>query len=125
MEGPDYALATLTFDSGAVAHVEATWMDPSGFRTTYEVAGSEGLIQFDSRNTPTLMTHLEGSTVREAPLAPTDDPFYLELRAFVDAAQKKTAPPVTGHDGLMALSIGLAAWESARTGEIVKPAREF
>src|SRR5579862_5328026 len=52
--GPDYALTTLTFDSGAVGHVESTWMDPAGSRTTYEVCGSAGMIQFDSRNTQTL-----------------------------------------------------------------------
>src|SRR5204863_4959008 len=45
--GPDYALTVLTFESGAVAHVESTWMDPSGFRTAFEVCGSEGMIQFD------------------------------------------------------------------------------
>ena len=27
----DYALTTITFVSGAVAHVESTWMDPGGF----------------------------------------------------------------------------------------------
>src|SRR5688572_21354255 len=55
--GPDYALTTLSFASGAVAHVESTWMDPSGFRVAVEVAGSEGIIEYDSRLTPSLRTH--------------------------------------------------------------------
>lgn len=125
MKGPDYALTTLTFDSGAVAHVEATWMDPSGFRTTFEVCGSGGMIEFDSRRAPSLKTSTEGKVANEAPLGPQDDPYYRELRDFVDAITNEKQPPVTGSDGLMALSIGLAALESAQSGKVVSPAREF
>ena len=124
MSGPDYALTTLTFDSGAVAHCESTWMDPSGFRTTYEVCGSDGMIEFDSRNSPSLRTTVEGSkTVNEGPLSQTDDPYYKQLRGFVDAVQKGTEPSVTVLDGLMAVSIAQAAIESAKTGKVVTPRR--
>lgn len=124
-QGPDYALTTLTFDSGCVAHVESTWMDPSGSRATYEICGSAGMIQYDSRNTPTLRTHSGGKSMNEAPLFGSDDPYYNELRGFVDAVVNHETPPVTGHDGLMALSIALAARESALTDKVVAPAREF
>lgn len=123
--GPDYALTTLTFDSGCVAHAETTWMDPSGSRATYEVAGSKGLIQYDSRTTPTLRTHAGGKSINEAPLFGSDDPYYNELRGFLDAVTRNEAPPVTGHDGLMALSIALAARESAVSDRVVAPARQF
>lgn len=129
--GPDYALTTLAFDSGAIAHVEATWMDPSGFRTTFEVCGSNGMIEYDSRHTPTLRTHLappkEGDPPRrggnEAPLAPTDDPYYRQLKSFLDAVREGAKPPVSGYDGFMAVSLGLAALESARTGSVLAPVR--
>lgn len=114
--GPDYALTTLTFVSGAVAHVESTWMDPAGFRTAFEVAGSEGVIQFDSRDCPAIRSTAGKS---EFPLALTDDPFYLELRAFLDSVINHTPPPVTGEDGLAALRISLAAIESAKTGKLI------
>jgi UDP-N-acetylglucosamine 3-dehydrogenase len=128
--GPDYALTTLTFESGAVAHVESTWMDPSGFRTIFEIAGSSGIIEHDSRNTASLRTHVfvgEGSSrmtksFNESSMAPLDDPYYLELSGFVEAVQDGTPPPVTGYDGAMAVSIALAAWESAKTGQVVAPA---
>lgn len=122
MTGPDYALTTLTFESGAVAHVESTWMDPAGFRTTFEVAGSEGLIEFDSRNTPTLRTTTD-KTINEGPMAPLDDPYYKQLRGFVEALQKGTPPPVSALDGVMAVSIALAAIESTKTGKVVIPQR--
>lgn len=124
MTGPDYALTTLTFDSGAVAHVEATWMDPSGFRTAYEVAGSGGLIQYDSRETFTLRTTISGErTVSESNLSQTDDPYYRQLRGFLESLQKTGAPPVSALDGLMAVSISVAAIESTKTGKVVVPKR--
>lgn len=124
--GPDYALATLSFESGAVGHVEATWMDPAGFRTAYEVAGSGGLIQYDSRQHASLRTSLpDARMVTESPLAASDDPYFQELSAFVAALQAKTPVPVTGEDGWRALAIALAARESAYTGATVRPAREL
>jgi len=123
-EGPDYALTTLQFDSGAIAHVEATWMDPSGFRVTFEVCGSGGMIEYDSRYTPSLRTSIDGTpTANEAPLNPVDDPYYNQLHALVTAVKEGKEPPVTGFDGLMAVSIATAAIESAKTGKVVSPAR--
>lgn len=135
--GPDYALITMTFDAGAVAHVEATWMDPSGFRVAFEVCGSGGMIEYDSRLAATLRTHVgalsasgdprDAATLPkggpEAPLSPTDDPYYQELRAFLDAVKSNAPPPVSPHDGWMAMSIALAALESAKTGRVVTPSR--
>ena len=123
--GPDYALTTLTFDSGAVAHVEATWMDPSGFRVSYEVCGSDGMLEYDSRQVATLRVATPGKVVTEAPLAPTDDPYYRQLRSFIDSVKDGTKPPVSGYDGLMALSIADAALRSALTDQVTKPARHF
>ncbi len=118
-QGPDYGLTTLTFENGAVAHVESTWMDPGGFRTYFDVAGSEGLLEFDSKKTPALKTALVGSTVLEPSLAPDEDPYYLELSAFINAVKEGTPPPITGQDGLAALELSLAALESAKTGKVV------
>lgn len=118
--GPgDYALTTLQFASGALAHVESTWMDPSGFRTTLEVCGSEGMIQHDSRQSSFLRRTTEEGSATENGLMPTDDPYYRELRAFVDAVATGTPPPVTAEDGLAAVRIAEAAVESARTGGLV------
>ncbi len=121
--GPDYALTTLTFDSGAIAHVESTWMDPSGFRTTFEVAGSGGLIQNDSRSVASIRINTTGGSTLQQPHGHGADPYYLQLEAFLSAVKNKTSVPITAHDGVMALSIALAAVESAKTGEVVIPTR--
>jgi len=118
-KGPDYALTTLTFESGAVAHVESTWMDPGGFRTMFDIAGSEGLLEYDSRKTPALMTVTADSRNLEPSVAPNEDPYYLELNAFLTAVRTNTPVPITGDDAMAGLKISLAAIESAKTGKVV------
>lgn len=116
----DYALITLTHEGGAVSHVEATWMDPRGFRTTLEISGSEGVLEFDSRQNPSLRTHLEDPTSRvESLIHISDDPYYLELEAFLRAARGEIEAPVKPIDGLRAVEIARAAMKSAETMEPV------
>lgn len=117
--GPDFALATLSFDNQAIAHVEGTWMDPSGFRSTLEISGSEGLLQIDSRTCATIVTHKSGTTTYEAPMGGQDDPYYLQLLDFVAAVKGEKAPAVTGWDGAAAVQIAEAAQQSAKNQEAV------
>ena len=119
--GADYALTTLSFESGAVAHVEATWMDPGGFRTTFEIAGSKGLIQHDSRQNVALRTTIEGKTFADNAISAQDDPYYQELSSFLASVKEGRPVPVTGEDGARAVAVALAAVESAKTGQVVKP----
>jgi len=121
--GADYALTTLRFDSGAIAHVESTWMDPAGGRVTFEICGSEGMLEYDSRLTQTVRTTTEKSQIVEAPLALEDDPYFQQLSAFVNSIETGSPAPVTAYDGLMAVSIACAAIKSVETGRPVAPER--
>lgn len=116
----DHALATLALESGAVAHLEATWADPAGFRVTFEVAGSKGLIEHDSRKTTTLRIATRERLSSESPFASEDDPYFCELRAFLDAVNAGVAPPVTPEEGLAAVALCEAAIESAQTRKPVR-----
>ncbi len=109
----DYALTTLSFDSGALAHVESTWMDPSGFRSTIEASGSEGTLEFDSRMYPTMRVHTPSSSISQSHMDDMDDPYFLQLSAFKKAFDEKSAPAVSGEDGMAAVAIAIAAIESA------------
>ncbi|HLK16888.1 MAG TPA: Gfo/Idh/MocA family oxidoreductase [Fimbriimonadaceae bacterium] len=120
--GPDYALTLLTLDGGAVAHVESTWLDPAGFATAFEIAGSDGLLAYDSRRAASLTLCVEGKNSYEANLAATDDPYYQELRAFLDAFAGGKPAPVGPEEGFHALAISHAALESATTGQPAAPA---
>jgi predicted dehydrogenase len=128
----DYALTTLSFSNGCVAHVEGTWMDPSGFRTSFDIAGSGGLIQHDSRTNAALRTSVLPKASEGAPLPAyeggqfsTEDPYYQEIDGFLKAIQTGSEPPVSAKDGLIAVSISEAAMESATTGKAIQPARHF
>jgi predicted dehydrogenase len=121
--GPEYALTVLTMESGAIAHVESTWMDPRGFSTAFEIAGSDGLLNYDSREAASLQVATAGKIGYEANLVPTDDPYYQELRAFIDAVKAGSEPPVGGEEGFHALAISIAAFESAQKGTPMAPAR--
>jgi len=123
----DYALVTLRLESGAVAHVTGSWAHPSGFRTTLEIAGDAGLIEHDSALTAplTFSPHKTeggggGVAVPESPLAAGDNPYFLELSAFIEALQKSIPPPVTVYDAREAARIALAALESIETGKAVR-----
>jgi predicted dehydrogenase len=118
--GADYALTTLSLASGAVAHVESTWMDPSGFRTALEVCGRGGMIEHDSRWTGVLRTHTPDGSVAESPMACQDDPYYREIRGFLDAVASGGPVPVPPEDGLAAVRLSLAAVRSAREGRVVE-----
>lgn len=116
----DYALVTLRFVSGAAGHVTGSWAHPSGFRTTLEIAGDRGLVEHDSaRSAPLTVSLRGGGSAAESPLAPQEDPYYLEIAAFVAALDTNSPPPVTLHDGREAVRIGLAALESIETGKPV------
>lgn len=136
--GPDYALTLLKFESGAIGHVESTWMDPAGFRVTFEVCGSQGMIEHDSRNSPSLRTAVAAAatgsstdprsaapirTGPEAPLSPQDDPYFVQLSTFLDAVKGGHEVPVAPEEGWAALAIAFAALESARSGEVIQPSR--
>jgi len=115
----DYALITLKFKSGCVGHVEATWMDPSGFRTMFEVCGSEGMIEHDSRRIGVIRAHTASGSQAENPMHQFDDPYYLQIRSFLDAVRDDSPLPVSTHDGMMAVAIARACIESASTGALV------
>ena len=121
----DYALVTLRFQSGVVGHVTGSWAHPGGFRTTLEIAGDAGMIEHDSARSAPLAAFLRtsdgrgGVAVPESPMAPSEDPYRLELAAFVSALENNETPPVTLQDAREATRIALAALESIETGNVV------
>ncbi|MGQ9488416.1 MAG: Gfo/Idh/MocA family protein [Armatimonadota bacterium] len=121
----DYALITLRLNSGAIAHVEANWADPGGFKVDFEIAGDAGMIAFDSRFAMPLTVAKQdagggggGVAVPESPLA--EDPYMLEVQHFVDSVLAGKQPSITAEDGMKAVEIALAAIESVRTGKVIR-----
>jgi myo-inositol 2-dehydrogenase / D-chiro-inositol 1-dehydrogenase len=123
----DHAIAILTHSSGAISQVTGSWAyPPPTFRTSLEIAGSHGLIEFDSAADPPIVSYLQPLTgdqvgpvgLPASPLA--EDPYRLELREFHRSILDGTPARVAAKDGLEAVRIALAADESASTGRVVR-----
>jgi myo-inositol 2-dehydrogenase/D-chiro-inositol 1-dehydrogenase len=125
----DHAVAILTHVSGAITHITGSWaLGRQEFRTSFELAGSHGLIEHDSADRPieTWLAPAEDGCEHGAvglPNSPvTEDPYRLELREFMREIVEATPARVSARDGIAALRLALAADESARTGQVVQPA---
>lgn len=125
---PTRAYAILTHVDGALSHLESTWGLPGAkFTTSFELAGSGGILEHDATVTEPLHIDLpapagEGGYL--PPLGAGDDPYALELSELAAAISGGPAPRVTPDDGIAAVRIALAVGESARTGRAVELSQE-
>ncbi len=116
----DYALVTLRFANGAIAHVEGHWGYPDPFCYAIEIAGTEALAAVDSRrHSPfQFVAGASGDGGRPGKQLGVN-PYQLELEHFIYCAQTGEEPAVTATDAYEALKISLAALESVTTGNPV------
>jgi predicted dehydrogenase len=123
----DYALVTIHFKSGAMAQFEGGWAYPPGyFRTSLDIAGSEGLLEWQSDDSQTIKAFLktsEDKTVARVAIPSSvlaEDPYTSEIKHAYDAIKNNKAFLVTPQDGLEALRLALAAKESLKTGKAIR-----
>ncbi|MYW63375.1 Gfo/Idh/MocA family oxidoreductase [Streptomyces sp. SID8379] len=116
--------AVLTHASGAVSHVLGVWGPPDlRFRTTFRVAGPDGILEHDSTAHTGFRVLAQGERTRGEgiPGSPmTESPYLTELREFAAAVSGGAAPRVSARDGVEAVRIAVAAAESARSGDPVE-----
>ncbi len=121
----DYALVTLGFESGAMAQIEGGWAYPKGtFRTSLDIAGSQGLIEWHSDSSSTIKNFLEPQDTDVGAVGIpssvlTEDPYTTQIKHFKHALENETPFDVTPQDALAALEIALAARESLQSGRAV------
>ncbi len=125
-QGKDYALVTLRHASGVLSHVEGTWSHTTPFNMKLEVAGDAGLLDYDdSKCKPVSFTprssndadEKEKVAFPESPLA--EDPYFSEIRHFVNVLMGREEPRITPEEALAAMRVALAAIESVETGKAV------
>lgn len=118
----EHAHVTLRFESGAVGYVEATWglPDAGELRSQLELAGDEGLVEYDSADAAALIVTDDESTTRTNPS--TRDGYGHQLAAFVKSVETGDDPPVTADDAVAAMRLSMAAKASVERGEPVAPA---
>lgn len=122
----EHCLVTLRLENGAIAHVEGSWAYPDGaaFGTTFEVIGTKGQIEFDSRDRSPIKKHIQhedGVKVSaESPLSYWDEPYTAEIVEFMNSIKENRKPAVTGYEAINSLKVSLAAIESSKTGNLVE-----
>jgi predicted dehydrogenase len=128
LEAPvDYGLVILSHRSGALSHIAGAWAyPPPTFRTHLEIAGDQGLIEFDSEDTApiqNLILRKGGSDAPDValPSSPVDEsPYTTQIKEFYSALADGKPARVSATDGLAAVQIAEAAIQSAHSGQPVK-----
>jgi predicted dehydrogenase len=127
----DVVFLTLEFATGAMAHVQMSWLDPHKERRL-TVVGSRRMVVFDDMQPreklkifdkgvdrpPEYRSFGESLSIREGdifvPRLPNVEPLTAELRHFVAVARGEQAPRVTAWDGVDVVRILEAASASLR-----------
>ena len=120
----DYALVTIRFKNGVIAHVEGSWAEGGGFKTEVEIAGDEGLLSFKSQEALPISLNLketEGGPAVAIPESPVEvSPFSQELQEFVNSINEDREPQPSAEEALKSLKLALSILNAIKTQEVVK-----
>jgi myo-inositol 2-dehydrogenase/D-chiro-inositol 1-dehydrogenase len=117
---------SLRFESGALGSIVNSRQSGYGYDIHTEVLGDRGGLKVGyERHTPITRYDQGGAHHDYVPYFPERfaQAYAAELHAFVEAVRGGKPVTPTGHDGLMALRIALAATESAHHGGAWTPVR--
>jgi len=116
----DCGTLTMTFDNGVFATLDPSWSRNRAYPTwgdvTMAITGTEGVLCVDALNQKVMLYDAEEGTGREVCVADNMDLFL--IRDFIECISQDRAPSITGRDGLEAMRVALAAYES---GELHQP----
>jgi myo-inositol 2-dehydrogenase/D-chiro-inositol 1-dehydrogenase len=118
----DTAVVTVEFDNGAIAVAEANFSALYGYDVRAEVFGSGGMVTAGNARSSDMTYYGPDGIGIDTARRDTDllrNAYLGEFVAFVDAIRTGTAAPVTGADARTALSIALAAVDSAADRRVV------
>ena len=121
----DHAMVILTHKDGAISHITGSWAQPKPrFRTSFEIAGDAGIIEWDSQEKAPLQVLMHqtdsGSGEVGLPGSPLlESPYTSQLKEFLANLESDAPVRVDAVDALAAVQIARAAIESALTGKAV------
>ncbi len=137
----DNSFALLTFSRGTVVALDISYTVPDSFPNGRDLhlalRGTAGVLAW-SPSFEGVQERLFVSSDAPGFRQPEDNHVEFTLRSqpgyagastvefltdFVEAIRRRTAPAITGEDGLRTLEVVEAVYESARTGRSVQPAR--
>ncbi|MDM5200919.1 Gfo/Idh/MocA family oxidoreductase [Fictibacillus enclensis] len=112
-----YALLTLRHENGSITRLEGSWRYDGGFVQEAEIAQENKLFTYNSQDVLPLQVHKNISASKDSTEIPAvllrDDPWYLELREFIDAIRNDRPVPITLQDAYESTRVALLALKSA------------
>ena len=117
----DCGILSLRFASGAFATIDTSWsrprINPVGGDVTMEIVGREGVLVLDAfRQRVDVASQVQGRYYWSGWGSDMDLGMIAD---FVRMIREDAPPPITGYDGLKAMEIALAAYQSAEEGRPV------
>ncbi len=116
----DTAVVTLTHENGCITVIDNSRQAVYGYDQRMEVLGSTGMAMSENpmKNSAMVYTSTErqGSVLPYFFLDRYTDSYRIEWEAFVRYVRDGGPSPVSGADGRAPVAIGIAAWDSYRSG---------
>lgn len=113
----DTGLLMLRLSNGIPVSLDTSWSRPANNPiwggVMIDVIGETGVLSLDAYRNNIELIETQGPTNARIPAEVTGDPEM--VAAFIEAVRTDTDPSVTGVDGLRAMEVALAAYESAKT----------
>ncbi|MGG4452405.1 Gfo/Idh/MocA family protein [Brevibacillus porteri] len=110
----DCGILTMEFENGVFATLDCSWSRNKAFPTwgdvTMEIIGTEGTISLDAFSQK-LDVYSNEKGLKWVNWG--DDMDSQLVKDFVTSVREKKAPSITGEDGLRAVEVALAAYQSA------------
>lgn len=118
----DAGLLSFQLSNGVYGTLDTSWSRPTSYVTwgdvKIEVLGDKGIVRVDAfAQHLTVASNKVGKTRQSGWGSNMDQGLIAD---FVEMIRQDRAPSITGYDGLKAMEVALAAYESARTGKPVK-----
>ena len=118
----DCGMLSMELEDGVFVTQDPSWSRPSTFPTwgdvTMEIIGTDGVISLDAfAQNFTLFSDKSNKVMHKVY---TEDMDFGLIKDFVEMIEEDREPSITGFDGLQAMAVALAAYESARRKEPVK-----
>lgn len=116
----DTAVVMLTHADGTITTIDNSRQAVYGYDQRLEVFGSQGMAMSENpmKDAAVVFTadDRQGANLPYFFLERYSDSYRIEWEAFVRYVTEGGSSPVSGADGRAPVAIGIAAWESVRTG---------
>lgn len=116
----DCGLLTMEFDNNVFATLDCSWSRNDSYPTwgdvTLEIVGTNGTLSVDAFGQKTDVYSKDGAQWDFW----GDNMDYALVEDFISSVREGNSPSITGEDGLRALEVAIAAYESSEKKEPVK-----